>query len=177
MSITNLKYANTEQTSLKVTTDSGEYSAPWPCYTWHSQEIQEAIDAGMVIEDHLSLAEIKAQKESEIKAERDRRTVGGYFITSVQKWLHSDQFSRSQQLGLISLGANIPAGLQWKTMNGSFVTMTPALAQEILVTGAMSDQAIFAKAQVKIAEVEALKSATEVLEYSVNSGWPLIFGE
>jgi hypothetical protein len=75
------------------------------------------------------------------------------------------------------LGANIPAGLQWKTMNGSFVTMTPALAQEILVTGAMSDQAIFAKAQVKIAEVEALKSATEVLEYSVNSGWPLIFGE
>lgn len=177
MSITNLKYANTEQTSLKVTTDSGEYSAPWPCYTWRAQEIQEAIDAGMVIEDHLSLAEIKAQKESEIKAERNRRTVGGYFITSVQKWLHSDQFSRSQQLGLISLGANIPAGLQWKTMNGSFVTMTPALAQEILVTGAMSDQAIFAKAQVKIAEVEALKSATEVLEYSVNSGWPLIFGE
>ena len=177
MTITNLKYANAEHTLLKVTTDSGEYSAPWPCHTWHAQEIQAAIDSGVIIEDYLSLTEIKSQKQSEIKSERDRRTVGGYFTTSVQKWFHSDQFSRSQQLGLIALGANIPAGLQWKTMDGSFVTMTQALAQEILVTGALSDQAIFAKAQEKISEVEALVKVEEVVEYSVNSGWPLIFGE
>ena len=177
MTITNLKYANAEHTLLKVTTDSGEYSAPWPCHTWHAQEIQAAIDSGVIIEDYLSLTEIKSQKQSEIKSERDRRTVGGYFIASVQKWLHSDQFSRSQQLGLVSLGANIPAGIQWKTMDGSFVTMTQALAQEILVTGALSDQAIFAKAQEKISEVEALVKVEEVVEYSVNSGWPLIFGE
>ncbi len=58
MSITSLKYANAEQTSLKVTTDSGEYSAQWPCYTWHVNEIQSAIDAGMVIEPFKTDAEL-----------------------------------------------------------------------------------------------------------------------
>ena len=58
MSITSLKYANAEQTSLKVTTDAGEYSAPWPCHTWHAQEIQSAIDSGIAIEPFKTDAEL-----------------------------------------------------------------------------------------------------------------------
>lgn len=61
MSITSLKYTNAEQTSLKVTTDSGEYSAPWPCHSWHAQEIQSAIDAGMVIEPFKTDVELEQE--------------------------------------------------------------------------------------------------------------------
>ena len=50
MPVIKLKYTNQEGSSIQVTTDTGEYSAPWPCHTWNAQEIQEAIDAGMAIE-------------------------------------------------------------------------------------------------------------------------------
>ena len=51
MSITNLKYTSSDETAIQVTLEDGSsYTAPWPCYTWHAQAIQEAIDSGMVIE-------------------------------------------------------------------------------------------------------------------------------
>ena len=107
-----------------------------------------------------------------IKAERDRRTQeGGYKVAG--KWFHSDQFSRGQQLGLALLGAGIPAGLQWKTMDGSFVTMTQALAGQILAAVAASDAAIFAHAEQLIAEA---KAAAEPSTINPLSGWPETFG-
>ena len=39
-------------------------------------------------------------------------------------------------MGLVMLGDNIPAGLQWKTMDGSFVVMTPSLAQQVFAAAA-----------------------------------------
>jgi len=106
-----------------------------------------------------------------IKAERDRRTdQGGYKVGA--KWFHSDQKSRSQQLGLVLLGANIPANLQWKSMDGSFVAMTPTLAQEILAAGAANDQAIFAAAETHKAAMEA---GSEPSAYNFSGGWPATF--
>ena len=108
-----------------------------------------------------------------IKAERDQRTEqGGFKVGS--KWFHSDQKSRGQQLGLVLLGANIPAGLQWKTMDGSFVAMTPALAQQILAAGAASDQATFAVAE---AHNTAMKASADPSAYDFSSGWPKTFAE
>lgn len=116
-------------------------------------------------------SQIKAGKWAEIKAERDRRIQsGGYKVGT--KWFHSDQKSRSQQLGLVLLGANIPAGLQWKTMDGSFVTMTATLAQQILAAGAASDQAIFAAAETHKAAMEA---SADPSAYDFSGGWPATF--
>lgn len=120
-----------------------------------------------------SLAQVKASKWEAIKAERDRRTdQGGYKVGT--KWFHSDQKSRSQQLGLVLLGANIPANLQWKTMDGSFVTMTQTLAQQILAAGAASEQAIFAAAETHKA---AMELASDPSAYDFSGGWPPVFGE
>lgn len=66
MPVIKLKYANKENTSLQVTTDSGEYSAPWPCFTWHSAEIQAAIDAGLSIEPWKTDAEL-AQEAKQVR--------------------------------------------------------------------------------------------------------------
>jgi len=108
-----------------------------------------------------------------IKGERDRRTdQGGYKVGSL--WFHSDQKSRSQQLGLVLLGANIPANLQWKTMDGSFVAMTQQLASEVLAAAADSDQAIFAAAEIHKA---AMESSADPASYDFSEGWPKVFGE
>lgn len=108
-----------------------------------------------------------------IKAERDRRTEqGGYKVGT--KWFHSDQKSRGQQLGLVFLGASIPANLQWKTMDGSFVTMTQQLAGQVLSAAAASDQAIFAAAE---AHRQAMEASADPATYDFSTGWPKSFGE
>ncbi len=120
-----------------------------------------------------TVAQIQAAKWGAIKAERDRRVEsGGYNVGG--KWLASDQLSRTQQLGLTIMGANIPANLQWKTMDGTFVTMTPTLAQQIFAAAAASDQAIFSYAETLKAEME---SSVDPANFNIMTGWPLIYGE
>lgn len=69
MSITSLKYANAEQTLLKVVSDSAEYSAPWPCHTWQALEIQSAIDAGMAIEPWKTDEQVSTEQKESRKQE------------------------------------------------------------------------------------------------------------
>ena len=107
-----------------------------------------------------------------IKAERDRRKAAGTKVGT--KWFHSDDGSRIQQLGLVLLGANVPAELLWKTMDGTFVPMTQTLAAQIFQATAASDQAIFARAEQHKAAMEA--SANPAL-YNFLTGWPLSYGE
>lgn len=114
-----------------------------------------------------------AQVWERIKSERDRRTEqGGYKVGT--KWFHSDQKSRSQHLGLVLLGASIPANLQWKTMDGSFVTMTATLAQQVLAAAAASDQAVFTAAETHRVAMEA---SADPASYDYSGGWPKIYGE
>lgn len=107
-----------------------------------------------------------------IKTERDRRKAAGVKVGD--KWFHSDDGSRIQQMGLVMMGASLPAGLQWKTMDGSFITMTPALAQQVFAAQATSDQTIFAVAE---AHRVALKACADPAAYDYLTGWPKVFGE
>lgn len=108
-----------------------------------------------------------------IKAERDRRTQqGGYEVNGF--WYHSDTMSRTQQMGLVMLGASMPAGVMWKTMSGDMVEMTPALAQQIFSAAAASDIAIFAAAEVHRAAMEA---SPQPHLYDFSGGWPAVFGD
>jgi hypothetical protein len=118
-------------------------------------------------------AAIVAQKSAAIVAERDRRwNTGGYLAAG--KWFHSDPFSRTQQLGLLAMGASMPAGVQWKTMDGSFVTMTPTLAQQILAAGGASDVAMMTAC---VALQAALVASTTPATFDITQGWPKIYGE
>ncbi len=102
---------------------------------------------------------------------RDGRTYnGGYKVRD--KWFHSDTQSRAQQQALALSGNNIPAGLQWKTMDGSFVTMTPTLAQQILAAQTASDCAIFTVSE---AHVAAMKLTEHPEEYNFSTGWPEVY--
>jgi len=104
-------------------------------------------------------------------AERDRRASLGVHVGA--HWYHRNQKNRTQQLGLVLLGASIPTGLQWKTLTFTpppvFVTMTPALAQAIVGATAASDTAIFSAAEVHRLAMEA-SAAPQDYDFSV--GWP-----
>ena len=116
--------------------------------------------------------EVKASMWAHIKTERDRRKAGGVKVGD--KWFHSDEASRIQQLALVMMGASLPADLQWKTMDGSFIAMTPALAQQVFTGQAASDQHIFAVAEQHRA---ALTASADPATYDYSTGWPKIFGE
>ena len=119
--------------------------------------------------DYSALADTHWQA---IKAERDSRTQqGGYQVDG--KWFHSDTFSRTQQMALVMMGAGIPGGLQWKTMDGSFVTMTQTLAGQVFAAAAASDAALFARAEQIKATMESDPENFSLSEFS----WPLIYGE
>lgn len=107
-----------------------------------------------------------------IKAERDRRKAGGVKVGA--KWFHSDDGSRIQQMGLVMMGASIPANLQWKTMDGSFITMSQTLAQQVFGAVAASDQTIFAASEMHKAAMEA---SADPASYDYSGGWPKIYGE
>lgn len=115
---------------------------------------------------------IKAIKWEAIKAERNRRKAGGVKVGA--KWFHSDDGSRIQQMGLVMMGANIPTNLQWKTMDGSFITMTQTLASQVFQAVAASDQAIFTVAEQHKAAMEA---SADPASYDYSTGWPKIYGE
>lgn len=107
-----------------------------------------------------------------IKAERDRRKAGGVKVGA--KWFHSDDGSRIQQMGLVMMGASIPANLQWKTIDGTFITMTQTLASQVFQAVAASDRAIFAVAETHRATMEA---SADPASYDYSGGWPKIYGE
>ena len=106
-----------------------------------------------------------------IKAIRDDKIInGGYKVGS--NWFHSDLLSRSQQTALVIMAANIPTDLNWKTMDGTFITMTQTVAADIFA--AASDQALFI-------HVEALRAQVNAAEdpYSVDiyAGQPESYGD
>ena len=119
-----------------------------------------------------NLVTLKATKAIAIKAERDRRKFNGVFVSG--KWFHGDTDSRIQQIGLLMMGANIPAGLQWKTLDGSFVVMTPTLAAQIFNAAAAQDQAIFSKAEEHRVAMEA---SADPAVYDFSGGWPAAYVE
>lgn len=121
-------------------------------------------------------AQIVATKWDAIKAERDRRKAGGVKVKvgTTNKWFHSDDASRIQQMALVMMGASIPAGLQWKTMDGTFVAMDQTIASNVFAAVAASDQAIFAVAE---GHKTAMEASADPSTYDFPTGWPKIYGE
>lgn len=99
-----------------------------------------------------------------IKAERDARKEGGTFVSN--KWFHSDRDSRIQQLGLVLMGANVPA-IPWKTMDGTFINMSYTIAMGIFQATATLDMELFAAAEIHNAAMQS-----DPLNYDYSGGWP-----
>lgn len=112
-------------------------------------------------------AALETSAETAIKADRDRRKDLGVFADG--SWFHSDANSRIQQLALVIMGAGMPTGIQWKTMGGTFVLMTPELAGKIFAATAALDQQLFARAEL---HRKAMAESPTPSAYDFSTGWP-----
>jgi hypothetical protein len=148
-----LKKVTLQETPALV---SGEWVLDWDIADYSPSELA-TVTAGF--------ADTQVQR---IKKMRDVKLQSNGFLVGT-KWFHSDTFSRTQQVALFNLGANIPVGLQWKTMDGTFVTMTQQLAADIFAAGVASDTALFAFAEGLITDVNA---AVDPLVVDITTGWP-----
>lgn len=125
-----------------------------------------------IIDAYDPLPQAKSTKWEAIKAEREKRKEAGYMVAGHR--YHSDQSSRIQQLGLVIMGASIPAGLKWKTMDNGLVDMTPTLAQQIFGATATNDATLHAVAEMKKAALFALEDFAAVQAFDVTAGWPVV---
>lgn len=125
--------------------------------------------------DVLVIEKTKLRQWRSIQDHREFLRTNGVQVGT--KWFHSDDSSRIQQLGLVMFGANMPAGIMWKTMDGSFVLMTPTLAMQIFVGHATHDTTIYTIAEQKKAALYALSTLAEVAEFDHSAGWPATYGE
>lgn len=110
----------------------------------------------------------------QIKAYRAERTAGGIPVGSY--WFHSDTPSKLQHLGLVNamMMSALPPGQQWKLMDGSFVTLTTTLVQQIFGAAMTREGDNFAKAE---EHKTALYASNDPLNYEFTTGWPAIYGE
>lgn len=109
-----------------------------------------------------------------IKAIRDfRKLNGGYKVVvgGVDKWFESDPDSRTQQIGLVLAGAQVN-GIEWKTFDNSFVTMSQTLAGQIFSAALASDTAIFAVAETHRL---AMLASQNPLTYDYTTSWPTVW--
>ena len=117
-----------------------------------------------------SLIPIRAARHVAIRAERDRRKFNGVLVSA--KWIHTDTYSRTQWMGMVMMGASVPA-IEWTTMDGTSITTSQALAGAVFQATATLDAALFAFAKSLIAAVDASSDPASV---DITTGWPATFG-
>lgn len=121
------------------------------------------------------LSTTRTVKWKEIQDERDRRKSGGVLVGA--NWFHSDDTSRIQFIGLMLYGANLPAGIMWKTMAGDFVEMTAGIVQSIFGTIAQKDAAIFSVAEQRKAIINSMQDPSGYDHLGGSPVWPAVYGE
>lgn len=130
--------------------------------TYYRSEVD---DPPYVVYTPKPLEQIAQVRWEKIKSYRDSLTdLGGVYVASVDKWFHSDLKSKIQIMNLRSFGQSLPGNINWKTMSGDFVLLTPALVEEIWMAHIPREMQIFA-----VAEQKRLDDSP------VYEGWPPSF--
>lgn len=141
----------------------------WPSDIPLSAELKDILDGPIYVP---TKEEVQQEKWQGIVTIREKRSMGGVNVQG--KWFHSDTHSLVQYLALLAAGPNLPPGIRWKTMDGSFVVMTPALVQQVYSTAVISNNAIFQHAEVLRATMMTLKNPEA---FDVSTGWPQVYAD
>ncbi|OAM16409.1 hypothetical protein A7P85_06365 [Eikenella corrodens] len=139
--------------------------APCPSSTWDGE--QWHIDPECA-------ARLKAEQQDEmwerIKDKRYDNLRHGVYAKSVGKWFQTDDATRLQYLALAleSVTGGFKKPINWKTMDNSFLMLTPELLREIMQAMHDDEQADFINAEKHKA---AMLKAEHPLEYDYSGGW------
>ena len=144
---------------------------PCPSSTWDGE--QWHIDPECA-------ARLKAEQQDEmwerIKDKRYDNLRHGVYAKSVGKWFQTDDATRLQYLALAleSVTGGFKKPINWKTMDNSFLMLTPELLREIMQTMHDDEEADFINAEKHKA---AMLKAENPLEYDYSDGWTANFDE
>lgn len=116
-----------------------------------------------------SLIPIRAARNAAIRAERDRRKFNGVLVSA--KWIHTDTYSRTQWMGMVMMGASVPA-IEWTTMDGTSITTSQALAGAVFQATATLDATLFGYAK---GLIEAVDASSDPASVDITTGWPATF--
>lgn len=129
------------------------------------------------VSNQISADEIKQTNQelvwSAIKDKRHNNTRGGVYISSIDKWFHTDESSRIQYLALITL-PSLPDNLQWKTMDNSFIVLTRPLLTELTSAMLLKEQQDFMNAE---QHKQRMMQADNPLDYDYSTGWSETYQE
>jgi hypothetical protein len=148
--IDGVRYPNFTDRSLWPAVGITEVPEPQPPADYDDMKYQrvESDAAPYLAYVDRPVAEQQSIRWTRIVQIREELTLnGGCFVAD--KWFHTDVHSKQQQMALVMLGEALPADLWWKTMDGSFITMTPALALQLFGAQVAREQSIFAIAEAK----------------------------
>ena len=111
-----------------------------------------------------------------IKDKRYDNLRHGVYIKSVGKWFQTDDATRLQYLALAleSVTGGFKKPINWKTMDNSFLMLTPELLREIMQTMHDDEEADFINAEKHKA---AMLKAENPLKYDYSDGWTANFDE
>lgn len=132
-----------------------------------------------------SLSEIRADQWAAIKSRRENAKQGGYLCH--EKWFHSDDASRVQQLGLKDKARDLIAAggamsdiitignepLMWKTMDGTFIAITAQIAYDLIDACSLLDAFAFTVAE---QHRQAMFASADPANYDYSQGWPESYG-
>ena len=144
---------------------------PCPSSTWDGE--QWHIDPECA-------ARLKAEQQDEmwerIKDKRYDNLRHGVYAKSIGKWFQTDDATRLQYLALAleSVTGGFKKPIKWKTMDNSFLMLTPELLREIMQTMHDDEEADFINAEKHKA---AMLQAENPLEYDYSDGWTANFDE
>lgn len=113
--------------------------------------------------------DIKLSKWRDIQSIRDSKMAGGVMVA--EKWFHTDTNSLVQYLAMLAAGESLPSNINWKTMDGSFITMTPALAKEIYAATMTATNNIFNTSETLRVLMEESENPFD-FDIELNAGWP-----
>lgn len=136
----------------------------------------------MPTKDEVDAAMLNARREAvweKLQKHRDWReqnTGTPVMVGGVQKWFHSDDPSKIKQLALVKAADlnQMPADLQWKTMDRSFVLMTNEIAYAVYIEAMMMSTRIFAIAE---QHRQGIMASTDPENYDWSTNWPQMFSE
>ena len=145
--------------------------APCPSSTWDGEQWRISPECA---------AKLKAEQQEEvwerIKAKRYDNLRHGVYAKSVGKWFQTDDATRLQYLALAleSVTGGFKKPINWKTMDNSFLMLTPELLREIMQTMHDDEEADFINAEKHKA---AMLKAENPLKYDYSDGWTANFDE
>jgi hypothetical protein len=151
-----------------------QQSTPELTVLGHWEQRWEVVDAYANQQDEddavaAHLAAVRTERTVQIKAERDRRKFNGVFVSG--KWIHTDTYSRTQWMGMVMMGAGIPA-IEWTTMDNTNITTSQALAGAVFQATATMDATLFAYAR---GLIEAVNASNDPSSIDITTGWPATF--